>query len=645
MGLYQHNLFAPKVEWEAPRELPDPSTILSSTSLVSIDTETKDPELKEKGAGGFRGTGHVVGISVCFDDEKPLYLPVRHAGGGNLPEDMVRRWLEPILASDKPKVGANLLYDLEMLKADGYTVNGLKYDVQVAEPILDENQFSFSLENLALKYLGHGKEEKLLKEIAKQTGIDEKSDLWQMPAGYVGPYAEKDALLPLLIFRQQRKDLEIGDIDFYTKERQTLWDVFLLESKLIDCLLVMKETGLRVDLERADELSQRWEAEEKRLLLEVKLDTGIDLDVWSNTSMSRYFDKLGIHYPRTNIGNPSFTAEFLDTLKDPRSTTCLRIRKLSKARQTFIDSMMKGYVDRRGRIHPKFKSVKEDDGGTRSGRLACADPNIQQVPARDPELGPAIRSCFLPEEGAQWAAIDYSQQEPRLTVHFAHILNLPGASEARSRYVDDPKTDYHQMVADMAGIPRKSAKVINLGSAYGMGIAKIIKNLGVSEVEGTDIYNQYHAGLPFIKPLAKACTSSANQHGYIKTILGRRRRFNLWEPADGSLGFEKPLPREMASAKWRNKQLRRAMTHKALNALIQGSAADMMKAAMVAIHEAGKSHLLHATVHDELGCSVYEKGDIDLIVDKMLNAVRMTVPLRVDVEVGPSWGQAKEMTS
>ncbi|MCA3700612.1 MAG: hypothetical protein IOB84_12620, partial [Brevundimonas sp.] len=259
---------------------------MSSTSLISIDTETKDPELKEKGAGGFRGTGHIVGVSICFDDEKPLYLPIRHAGGGNLPEDMVRRWLTPLLESDTPKVGANLLYDLEMLKADGYTVNGLKYDVQVAEPILDENQFSFSLQNLAVKYLGEGKEEALLKDIAKQAGIDEKSDLWQMPAGYVGPYAEKDALLPLLIFRQQRKDLEVGDVDFYTKERQTLWDVFLLEAKLLDCLLVMKETGLRVDLEKADKLASKWQAEEQDLLLAVKHETGLDLDVWSNTSMA-----------------------------------------------------------------------------------------------------------------------------------------------------------------------------------------------------------------------------------------------------------------------------------------------------------------------------------------------------------------------
>ena len=292
----------------------------------------------------------------------------------------------------------------------------------------------------------------------------------------------------------------------------------------------------------------------------------------------------------------------------------------------------------KGRIHCQFHST-----GTVTGRFSSSNPNLQQVPARDQELAPLIRQLFIPEVGEEWVCADYAQQEPRVLVHYASLKNIDSALTARNNYHQDENTDFHQMVADMAEIPRKQAKTINLALFYGMGQKKLAKELGLDEETAKNLFIKYHSKVPFVRTISNQVSSIASTRGYIKTLLGRKRRFNLWEPAD-SFG-EKALPYSLATAEYHKQKLKRAYTHKALNALIQGSSADITKAAMYQIYKAGflKDLNLLLTVHDELDFSVApdKQKCLKEAIQVMKNCIKLQVPLQVDVERGSSWGTVK----
>jgi DNA polymerase I-like protein with 3'-5' exonuclease and polymerase domains len=247
-----------------------------------------------------------------------------------------------------------------------------------------------------------------------------------------------------------------------------------------------------------------------------------------------------------------------------------------------------------------------------------------------------IRSIFVPEQGEEWCCFDYSQQEPRITVHYAHRLKMTGADQAVKSYLEG-NADFHQIVADMANIPRKQAKNINLGLTYGMGVKKLINELGVSEEEGNELLSQYHTKVPFIKGLMDYCTKLASDRGYIKTLGGRKSRFDLWEPS-GTYNEVSALPIEKALEKY-GADLKRAYTYKALNRLIQGSAADMTKLAMLEVRKQGIVPLLQ--VHDELDFSLGSEEEKQTVKEAMINCVNLSVPMEVDMEIGASWGEIK----
>ncbi len=249
-----------------------------------------------------------------------------------------------------------------------------------------------------------------------------------------------------------------------------------------------------------------------------------------------------------------------------------------------------------------------------------------------------IRSLFIPEEGATWGAFDYSQQEPRITVHYASLLGLEGATDAVKAYSTEG-ADFHQIVADMAGIPRKQAKNINLGLTYGMGQQKLIRELGLEPDEALKLLETYHRRVPFIRGLQSRCTRIAEQRGCITTLGGRKCHFDLWE----SVGFlhdekQSPLPLQEAKDKYGD-NLKRSFTYKALNKLIQGSAADMTKLAMRDLWKEGL--VPHIQIHDELDYSIFNKEQAEIVIDRMVNCVEMRVPLVVDYESGSNWGEAE----
>ena len=622
-------MFSPKTEWIPPSELPD----LSQAKEIAIDVETRDPNLKQLGPGWARKDGEIVGYAVATSQWSG-YVPVNHFGGGNLDKRIVEKWMQSVLSTPSKKIIHYAQYDLGWLLASWYKVNGRVIDTMITASLLDENRFSYSLNALAYDYLNKTKSEKTLQEAAKSFGVDPKGELWKLPAMYVGPYAETDAVLTLELW-----NYFIGKLS-----QEELWTVHGLETDLLPCLVDMTLRGVRIDMDGVERTKQYLIKEEKKALAQIKHITGLDVEIWAAQSLSKAFDTAGLSYPKTEKGSPSFTKAFLSENPHELPQLVVRARELNKTNGTFITTILK-HVAHDGRIHSHINQIRSDDGGTVSGRISMNNPNLQQIPARNQELGPMIRKLFLPEEGEKWASIDYSQQEPRILVHYASIYGksrkagaLPRVEEFVQRYTNDPDMDFHTMVAEMADIPRKQAKTINLAMMYGMGVEKLATQLDINKEEAKSLTEQYHSRVPFVKRLMQGVSerlSHGNANGSIRSLKGRKCRFELWEP-DG-FGMKKAMKYEEALVHYgRTTRLKRAYTYKALNRLIQASAADMTKQAMVNLYKEGIVPLIQ--IHDELAVSVKTEKDAYAIAKIMEKANVLDVPVKTDGDIGDSWG-------
>jgi DNA polymerase I-like protein with 3'-5' exonuclease and polymerase domains len=507
-------LFVAQTEWIEPEEYPD----LRSYDEIAVDLETRDPDLKSKGSGSVIGNGEVVGIAVAVPGRK-FYFPIAHGSGPNMDRKRTLEWFKDIMASDAIKIFHNAMYDVCWIRNLGIKINGLIVDTMIAASLIDENRFQYSLNSISWDYLGHGKNEGALNEEAKSRGLDPKADMWQLPAMYVGGYAEKDAELTLELWQIFKKEIIHQDIE----------SIFNLETDLFPCLVDMKFKGVRVNAEHASVLKKQLIAREEALLFDIKKETGIDIQIMAARSIAKMFDQLKLPYDKTEKSKePSFTKNFLQEHPHPLVKKIAQAREVNKAHSTFIDSILK--FEHKGRIHADINQIRSDQGGTVTGRFSYHNPNLQQLPARNKDLGPMIRSLFLPDEGCTWGCFDYSQQEPRLVAHYAALYKFPSVYEVIDEYNNDSSTDFHQMVATMAQIPRSQAKTINLGLFYGMGKAKLQAELGVSKEKAAELFEQYHAKVPFVKQLINTASNRAQERGQIRTLLGRLCRFHLWEP-------------------------------------------------------------------------------------------------------------------
>jgi DNA polymerase I-like protein with 3'-5' exonuclease and polymerase domains len=625
-------------DWR-PRDFPR----LDAAKELSIDIETYDPDLKEKGPG-VRRDGYIVGIAVATEDDS-WYFPMEHdlqydPNGLNLPRDIVLRWAKRELVREKiPKIGANLMYDLDYLWEAGIEVPGPYHDVQVAEPLIDENAFQYNLDSLANKYLGEGKRSDALYEWLSlayggaATAKGQGGNIYRAPPQMVGHYALGDVEQPREILRRQKLVMEKPDED--------LTSIFDLETKLIPLLLAMRRRGVLVDVEGAQKLDARLvdKAAEYRERLNYE---GIDPN--SGETIAAWCEANQIRYKKTDAGNPSFRADWLENHPHPMMNLIRDVRRLEKHAGTFVHgTILNNQIN--GRVHCQFHQLRGDEYGAVSGRFSSSHPNLQNIPARDEELGPLIRGLFLPEDGEVWMSDDWSQIEFRLLVHYGR-----GASGQKTcqQYIDDPTTDFHEFVAELTGIDRKPAKNINFGLVYGMGEPTMTANLGRTLDEVAPMFNTYHSELPFIKELYNECDRMAKRRGWIRTILGRKRRWDRWQSTnyntakkDGAYSLEE------ATEKY-GTQIRRAFTHKSLNSLLQGGAADIMKKAMVDIWETGICDVLGApllTVHDELNWSVPKTKEAKQAHEESKRIMETCVPLRLpllaDSGCGANWGEAK----
>tara|TARA_R100001443_G_scaffold24201_4_gene36425 strand:- start:6888 stop:8771 length:1884 start_codon:yes stop_codon:yes gene_type:complete len=616
----QNPLFPPQVDWTPPTSFPD----LTGQKTIAIDLETKDPWLMSHGPGwAFNDRGFIIGIAIATEGYR-AYFPVAHEVGGNLDKTVVYRWLKKQLEAPNEKVFHNAQYDVGWLMREGFTINGKIHDTMMAAPLLNENQYGYSLNKVGREYLGEEKDESMLIEAAQVYGINPKAEMYRLPPEYVGNYAEQDADLTYRLWQKLSEDIDSENVG----------KIYELESSLIPVLIDMRNRGVRIDLDRTEKVKKELRKKENQITSEIHRWYGIKPDLWAAQSLSQVFDRAGLDYPKTPKTNaPSFQAKWLEEHTHKLPLAVAKARKLNKARTTFIDKMiLEHLVD--GRIHGELHPLRSDDGGTVTGRFSCSKPNLQQVPARDPEVGPLIRSLFIPEEDSHWGCFDYSQQEPRLTVHYSVLTHQDGAEEAAADYSGD--ADFHQIVADMANISRKEAKIINLGLSYGMGKEKLTNQLGISAEEAEVLFDQYHKRVPFVRGLRDSAARQGSNRGYVNTILGRKCRFNLYEPMDRRA---MPYSYDKAVEEYGG-QLRRAFTYKAMNRLIQGSAADMTKKAMLDLHNEGI--LAHTQVHDELNISVKDKAECEKVMQIMRDCVKLEVPNKVDGEIGKNWADVTD---
>jgi len=616
-------MFPNPTEWVPPDTFPN----LSTAKEIAIDLETSDPHMESFGPGWPRNDGFIAGYAVAVDGWSGYY-PVAHGGGGNLDKRLVERWVKDVLATPADKIMHNAAYDCGWLRASGFTVNGRICDTMLAAPLIDENRFSYSLNALGFDYLKEIKSEAALKQAAADFGVHPKKELWKLPAMYVGEYAEQDAALTLKLWQYFKVKLRQEEVE----------SIFNLETEVFPVLLNMTQRGIRFDRNKAEQVILQLMRREKEIHQEIKTACGKPVDIWAAQSIAVAFDSLGVAYGKTEKGLPSFTKGFLEDCQHPVAKLIVEARETNKTHSTFLQPYLQ-FSQKTGRIHPHVNQMRSDDGGTVTGRLSMANPNLQQVPIRHEIIGPLVRSLFLPENGELWASNDFSSQEPRLLVHYASLLDLPGAEKMVNAYRENPDNDFHQMVADMAGINRKAAKTIGLGLMYGMGKNKLAGQLDLSLEEASTLIDTFHTNVPFLKGTVNAVMKRIDHPasgGAIRTLLGRKCRFPLWEPTEW--GVNKALPREQAVIEY-GPRIKRSGTYKGLNRLIQGSAADQTKAAMVALFKAGFDPILQ--VHDELALSVKNREEAHTAAGIMAQAAKLEIPSRCDVEVGPSWGEAK----
>jgi DNA polymerase I-like protein with 3'-5' exonuclease and polymerase domains len=614
-------MFEASTEWSAPENYPD----LKGYKYIAIDLETKDPNLKTRGSGAIQGMGEIVGFAIAVDGWSGYY-PIAHEGGGNMDRQKVLKWIKEVLETPATKIFHNAMYDVCWLKAYGFKINGMIVDTMVMASLIDENRFSFTLNSISFEFLREVKDEKALKEAAESFGLDAKAEMYKLPAMYVGNYAEKDAQLTLELFKTLSREIK----------KQNLENIYQLETELFPCLIEMKFKGVRVDVEKAHKLKQQLNTKEKQLLLEVKKHTGEEVEIWAARSIAKVFDKLALPYELTSKSKlPSFTKNFLSEHPHPTIKLIAKAREINKAHTTFIDTILKHQY--KGRIHADINPIRSDQGGTVTGRFSYSNPNLQQIPARNKDLGPMIRSLFIPEVNHKWGCFDYSQQEPRLVVHYAAATEPICFDDSVINIVKKFKNDsvdFHQTVADMADISRTQAKTINLGLFYGMGKNKLQAELGLSKVDADNLFNKYHENVPFVKDLMNRTSNHAQASGSIGTLLGRKCRFDKWEP--NTFGMHTPMSYEEAERTYGRGRIKRAFTYKALNKLIQGSAADMTKKAMLDLYKEGI--IPHIQIHDELDISIESEEQAKKIIEIMENAVTLAVPNKVDFESGDTWG-------
>ena len=643
---------------------------LTDIDIVAIDLETSDPNLKTKGIGAVRNDGFVTGIAIATK-KQTFYFPIQHAHTDNLPIKKTWDYLNEKLFKNKDirKVFHNAIYDVCWIRAStGDMPQGELLDTMIAASVIDETRMRYSLDAISKVYLNETKYKYDLTDKVKEwsEGViqDPMSNMEKLPYSLVKDYAEQDVNLTLKLWNIFDKKL---DEVLYTKthddgrvEEKTCRKIFELETKLFPCLVDMKFKGVKIDVEKARAFGKRLEKTKNSIIDYIARKTNIRIEMWAASSIKALLDHQDIDdYKKTKAGLPQLPKDYLSTHKNKYLRLIAKARNFDKTKNTFIEGLLSFVY--KGRIHADVNQIRSDQGGTVTGRFSMSNPNLQQIPSKG-FIGKKMRELFIPEEGCEWGSFDYSQQEPRIVVHYALKLGMPGTNMLQEEF-NKKDADFHQIVADMAKISRPMAKTINLGLFYGMGKIKLASELSLSRPEANELFAKYHAKVPFVKQLSLTLIEFAEKFKLLFTLEDRFCRFNKWETRDrawnNKINKYDPvdiLDEEVAKKYYTDDRLKKgyvadpsyqyfedfykpAFTYKALNRLIQGSAADMTKKAMVNLYEQGI--LPQIQIHDELCLSVKDDKQAEGIKKTMETALPLLINNKVSYKKGKNWGSAK----
>ena len=659
---------------------------LTGVDTIAIDLETHDPDLKTLGSGAIRGKGKVCGIAIAYNDER-FYFPIRHSvKNENIPVKFAWKILNKKIFQNKDitKVFHNAMYDVCWIRQEsGLMVQGPIVDTMIAAAIIDENRMRYSLDSLSRDYLKETKYKYDLEENSVEVyGVsDAISNMHMLPYEGVRDYAEQDVNLTLKLWNLFKDKID-SPINTNGKIK-SLRNIFNLEMELFPCLVDMRFKGVRVDTSKAKTLGKDLKKRQDSIIKYIKKRTGIKIELWAADSIQKLLDKLGIKDYKTTpkSGRVSLSKNYLESHPNIYLKLIARARAYDKLVNVFVNGLLK-FVHN-GRIHAEINQLKSEKAGTVTGRFSMSKPNLQQIPSKG-KYGKIIRSFFLPEEGEQWGSFDYSQQEPRLVVHYALKNKLPGVEDMAEAYKKNPDTDFHDIVAKMAKITRTQAKTINLGLFYGMGKNKLAASLELDNEEAKELFNQYHRQVPFVRNLSNGLINFAEVNKNIFTLEDRFCRFDRWEPRakdwdkdKGAFVYTEYVEKEENGKKIKElqhnpvpimkrkeaqdhylanrsrsleendpnclefeKHYKPAFTYKALNKLIQGSAADMTKKAMVDLYKVGI--LPHIQIHDELCLSIGSKEEAVLVKKTMEKAIILLVPNKVNYKKGSNWGNIEK---
>jgi len=583
---------------------------LRQQKSFSFDTETTNVRPR---------WAKLVGMSFAWNEEEAWHLPVRSPEGDrHLDVLATLAALKPILEDPAvEKIGQNLKYDMIVLRSAGVDLRGAAFDTMIASYLLEAGRRNHNLDELAQTYLGHEtiKITELIGRGKNQRRMDE------VPTRLVADYAAEDAWLPVRLKPILQKKLEEAELVDLMRS---------LEMPLVDVLVELEYNGICVDTARLAELSRHYGERMAGLEEEIYELAGRRLNLASPKQLQALlFTELKLpEVKKTAKTGPSTDAEVLEELAPlhPLPAKLLEYRQYAKLKSTYVDALPEMVCPETGRVHASFNQVV-----AATGRLSSSDPNLQNIPVRTRE-GREIRSAFVPgPKGWVLMAADYSQIELRVLAHYSGDERL---CEAFAR-----DEDIHARVASQVnGVPldcvtpemRRAAKAVNFGVVYGQSPFGLARGLGISQEEAATFINDYFGGYPGIEKFLDRVLVECRKKGYVETILGRRRAIS---------GVRESANRQ-----------RNLAERTAVNTVIQGSAADLMKLAMIAIHRRLQTERLPAKmllqIHDELIFEVPAdqlRPLAELVTAEMTGVAALAVPLKVDIKAGPDWAAAEEV--
>ncbi|MCS7030922.1 MAG: DNA polymerase I [Gloeomargarita sp. SKYG116] len=622
---HQHQPWTPPFEVQIIRSETELKNLVQTLhqctqTPVAWDTETTalDPRDAE-----------LVGIGCCWAENQVAYIPVGHHQGEQLDKTLVLHHLKPILESEvHPKVFQNTKFDRNVLRVQGIELRGVVFDTLLASYVLDP-EGNHKLADLGAKYLG-------LYAQSYQDVVAKNQTMADLPISTVANYCGMDVYLTFRLAPILEQEL---------KQIPSLYRVFReIELPLEPVLAAMEYQGIALDLQVLQQLSQEFDRQLQAVEKRAHELVGQEFNLNSPKQLSTLlFETLGLNKKKAKKTQAGYAtdAATLEKLRDehPVIDCILEHRTLAKLKSTYVDALAQLCRQDTGRVHTDFNQTI-----TATGRLSSSNPNLQNIPVRT-EIGRQIRRAFIPQPGWLLVSADYSQIELRILAHLSQEPVLIAAFQRGE--------DIHRLTAqlllekdEITPEDRRLAKIINYGIVYGMGPQRFMREAGVSFAEAKEFIERFNQRYPAVFDYLRNTEKQAITQGYVETITGRRRYFRFTSPLLQQLRGKTLTESDWAMVQKRINAVDAGLLRAAANAPIQGSSADIIKIAMIRIHELLQHYQAHLLlqVHDELVFEMPPDEWLQLqsqIRDIMAQAMPLSVPLEVDIHAGRNWQEAK----